>query len=666
MTFASPQILWLLLVLPPALIVFFWWAWRKRQSLLTQFIQARLLPGLTIGASATRHKVRLAAIVGAVAFLILALARPQWGAQWEEVQQRGLDIVVAIDTSKSMLAEDIAPNRLARAKLAALDLMQQAKSDRMGLVAFAGLAYLQCPLTIDEAAFRQSVDALDVNTISQGGTAIAEAIETAQTAFKEGENYKVVVLLTDGEDQDSGALEAAKKAAQAGVRIYTVGIGTAAGDILRADSVRDEQGNVVKSHLNEELLQRIAGACEGTFYLPLRGAKTIDTLYAELAKLPKSEHKEKLVKRLQERFQWPLAAAILLLLVEMLFPERKREPKAKAAPAGATQLSTPNTKLITAPTTLLLLCLAFAPYGRAASTSSALRDYNAGKYDQSQKEYEQLLERKSDDPRLHFNAGAAAFQNKQLEEAAKQFNDALASPDLKLQGQAYYNRGNAYYHLGERNPDPSKRTETWQKSLQDFESALKLSPQDTDAKFNRDFVKMKLEELKQQQQQQQKQDKSDQKQDQDQKDQQDQQQQQQKQDQSKQDKDQKSQDQKNQSGQKQEDQQSKSGNDQQKQDQQKQQQQQADQKQKEEQQKQQRAADQSQKEAQKQEAKKAAAQQGKEKEGDKDNAEAAAQPGEMTKEEAQQLLDSQKGDEKMLPPNPKGKPSDRPKPLRDW
>ena len=184
MTFASPQILWLLLVLPPALIVFFWWAWRKRQSLLTQFIQARLLPGLTIGASATRHKVRLAAIVGAVAFLILALARPQWGAQWEEVQQRGLDIVVAIDTSKSMLAEDIAPNRLARAKLAALDLMQQAKSDRMGLVAFAGLAYLQCPLTIDEAAFRQSVDALDVNTISQGGTAIAEAIETAQTAFK--------------------------------------------------------------------------------------------------------------------------------------------------------------------------------------------------------------------------------------------------------------------------------------------------------------------------------------------------------------------------------------------------------------------------------------------------------------------------------------------------
>ena len=131
----------------------------------------------------------------AVACLILALARPQWGFAWEEVKQRGLDIVVAIDTSKSMLAEDIAPNRLARAKLAALDLMQQAKSDRLGLVAFAGNAFLQCPLTIDDAAFRQSVEALDVNTIPQGGTAIAEAIETALTAFKEGDNHKVAGAL---------------------------------------------------------------------------------------------------------------------------------------------------------------------------------------------------------------------------------------------------------------------------------------------------------------------------------------------------------------------------------------------------------------------------------------------------------------------------------------
>ena len=212
MNFAHQEVLWLLLVLPPGLAVFFWWAWRERQRLMTQFIQARLLPGLISGVSTTRRKIRLTCLVAAVTCAILALARPQWGSTWEQAKQKGLDIVVAIDTSKSMLAEDITPNRLTRAKLAALDLMQQAKSDRLGLVAFAGGAFLQCPLTIDDNAFRQSVESLDVNIIPQGGTALAEAITTALTAFKEGDNFKVLVIFTDGEDNDEGALAAAEAA----------------------------------------------------------------------------------------------------------------------------------------------------------------------------------------------------------------------------------------------------------------------------------------------------------------------------------------------------------------------------------------------------------------------------------------------------------------------
>jgi Ca-activated chloride channel family protein len=341
MSFANPHMLWLLLAIPPALLAFFWWSERTRQRLLTQFIQARLLPGLTVGISVTRQKIRVGCLVLAVVCLILALARPQWGFDWEEIKQRGLDIIVAIDTSKSMLAEDISPNRLARAKLAALELMQRAKSDRLGLVAFAGTAFLQCPLTIDDAAFRQSLEALDVNIIPQGGTALAEAIQTALTAYKEGDNYKVLVLLTDGEDHDSGALEAAEAAAKEGLRIFTIGIGTTEGELLRvkdaqghSDYVRDEQGNVVKSHLNEKLLQQIAGATDGGFYLPLRGAKAIDTLYDQgLAKLPKAQHQEKFVRRYHERYHWPLAAAIVLLLVELLFPERKRELRARPATA---------------------------------------------------------------------------------------------------------------------------------------------------------------------------------------------------------------------------------------------------------------------------------------------------------------------------------------------
>ena len=501
MNFANPSVLWLLLVIPPALLAFFWWAGRKRQQLLTQFIQARLLPALTVGISARRQQIRLGCLVLAVAGLILALARPQWGFDWEEVRQRGLDIVVAIDTSKSMLAEDIPPNRLARAKLAALELMQRAKADRLGLVAFAGTAFLQCPLTIDDAAFRQSVEALDVNAIPQGGTALAAAIEEALTAYKEGDNYKILVLFTDGEDQDSGALEAAEKAAKEGLRIFTVGIGTAEGEILRvknaqggSDYIRDEEGNVHKSHLNERLLQQIAGATEGGFYLPLRGAKVIDTLYDQgLAKLPKSQHQEKLVRQYHDRYQWPLAVSIVLLLVEMLFPERKRESRPKPA-------------VVEKPLAAAVIpCIAWFllwPAQGGASPSSALREYKAGQYQQALKEYERLLQKKTDDPRLHFNAGTAAYRNQQFEEAAKQFNATLASPDLNLQGLAYYNEGNSLYHLGERNPDPKQRAEAWEKALQDYQSTMKLNPRDADARFNYDFVKQRLEELKQQQQQQ--------------------------------------------------------------------------------------------------------------------------------------------------------------------
>jgi Ca-activated chloride channel family protein len=658
MTFAHPQMLWFLLVLPPAMLAFFWWASRARQRLWTQFIHARLLPALTVGISPARQRIRMACLIAAVVCFILALARPQWGFDWEEVNQRGLDIVVAIDTSKSMLAEDIAPNRLARAKLAALDLMQQAKSDRLGLVAFAGTAFLQCPLTIDDTAFRQSVESLDVNIIPQGGTALSEAIDTALSAFKEGDNHKALVLFTDGEDQDSGALETAKAAAQAGLQIFTIGIGSPEGELLRikdakgrTDYIRDDQGNVVKSHLNEDLLRKIAGATPRGFYLPLRGAKTIDTLYQQgLDPLPKSDASEKLVRRYHERYQWPLAAALLLLLIEMFFPERKRAARTKpAAPASARPALSPALALV-----LLLL----VPSRLFGSPSSALREYKEGKYDQSLKEYEQLLERKKDDPRLHFNAGTAAYRNRKFDEAAKQFDEALASPDLKLQEQAYYNRGNTLFYLGESNPDPANRTKAWEEAVQNFESTMKLNPQDADAKFNHDYVKKKLEELKQQQKQNQKQDKQDK--DQDKKENQDQKQDQQKQD-SKKDQDQKSQQDQNKSDQKQD------SKDQQSQ-QQKQQEQQQQAKNEKSQEQKQREQQQKQQEQQKQEANKSS---GKDKEKSSDEQPGAEDlqkyaAGQMTPQQARQLLDAQKGEEMLLPVKPNGKPVDPRKPIRDW
>jgi Ca-activated chloride channel family protein len=274
-----------------------------------------------------------------------------------------------------------------------------------------------------------------------------------------------------------------------------------------------------------------------------------------------------------------------------------------------------------------------------ASPSSALREYKAGKYDEALKEYERLLQKKSDDPRLHFNTGAAAYRNRQFEEAAKQFNATLASPDLKLQGLAYYNEGNSLYHLGEAIPDPKKRTESWEKALQDYQSSVKLNPQDADAKFNYEFVKRKLEELKQQQQQQNQQNKQDQN---------------------------KNQDQQQQHKQKQQEQQQKQQQQaQQNQKQDSSQQQQPDQQKKQEEQQQ--AAKQS--EQQKQDQQQAQQQTGqpKDKSDEKEQEAAAAQAlGQMTPEQAKQLLDAQKGEEQILPPKAIGKPADRTRPIRDW
>lgn len=668
MKFANPHLLWLLL-LTPLLAAFFWWSLRKRRSLMAAFIPPRLLEGLTVGVSFRSLSWRYATLVLAFIFLVLALARPQWGFYWEEAKLRGLDIVVAIDTSKSMLAEDIAPNRLTRAKLAALDLAAQARTDRVGLVAFAGSGFLQCPLTIDDSAFRQSVEALDVSTIPVGGSALAEAIEAATTAYKEGENHRILVILSDGENHEEGAVEAATKADKAGLKIYCIGVGTTEGARIpipngqgHVEYVRDDAASIVVSKLNEGLLRDVASATTGGFYLPLRGARTMETLYQEvLSKLPKSEHQEKLIKQYYERFHWPLAIAIGLLILEFLWPEMRGRKRTQNQAASA-----PLLKPAPASAALLLgLALLFPQGASLASSAKALRDYQAGNFPRSLSEYERLLEKNPNDPRLQFNAGAAAYQNGKYDAALKRFNEAANSPDLDLQQSAYYNRGNTYFRMGDNAQDPNQRSESWKKAIKDYESALKLGPKDNDATYNRDLVKKLLEELQQQMPQQQNQnndDKSDDKKDNQQQQQQENQSNQDKNDQQKQD-----QQQQNQQQQAQQNQQQQQGQ----QDQQQQQQAQAQQNQQE----QKEGADQKQKqqaraqEQDKKEQQEKQAQAGEEKEegeGAKEDESTPAAPGEMTPREAKRLLDSQKGDEKMFPASGREAAPNRKRPLKDW
>jgi Ca-activated chloride channel homolog len=343
MNFAEPNFLLVLLLVVPAATAFLVWTWRRQRAALKLFVGERLLPQLTVGVSPYRPHLKRALLVLALAALLLALARPRWGYTEQETRASGLDIVVCLDVSRSMLAADAKPSRLARAKLAAFDLLEVARGDRVGLVAFAGTAFLQVPLALDPEAFRQSVRALDTETLPEPGTALAEAIREARTAFRsDSQAARVIILITDGEDHEDDALEAARAAFQDGARIFTLGLGTPQGEVLRTTDpygnpvfIRDEAGNVVKSKLDEALLKQMAET-GGGFYLPLQNAQTLATLYRRgLASLPRGDFAGGKLRQWLERFQWPLGLAIALLMAETLVAEARNPRRRVPAPAPA-------------------------------------------------------------------------------------------------------------------------------------------------------------------------------------------------------------------------------------------------------------------------------------------------------------------------------------------
>lgn len=317
------------LVLLPLLAAFFVWAFKRRERDLARFIETALQP-VVADFDPRRRRLRAFLLSAAVACLVLAIAGPMWGFHWQEVRSEGIDLVVAIDTSKSMLASDVTPNRLARAKLAVHDLTNELRGDRVALVAFAGTAFLQSPLTLDRAAFRESLDAIDIGIIPRGGTNLAAALETSLAAFegRQGE-HQAIVLITDGEALEGTAADAVKLAAERGVRIFTVGIGTAEGELIPMESggyLKDRQGQVVKSRLDEQGLQKIA-IDTGGVYLHAGGTDFgLAELYREhIATMEKRELESRMEKRYEHRFQIPLLAALILLVAEALLAEQRRK-----------------------------------------------------------------------------------------------------------------------------------------------------------------------------------------------------------------------------------------------------------------------------------------------------------------------------------------------------
>ncbi len=315
-------------------VVFYYLAGKKRRKRMEDFADKGLLSELASSLDSGRQRLKFYIILTALIFAVFSLTRPQWGFHWQEIKRKGLDIVIAIDTSKSMLAEDVKPNRLERSKLAVQDFVKNLKGDRTGLIAFSGNAFLQCPLTVDYKGFLLSVNALSTNTIPKGGTSISGAIKEAMRSFEGGlKKYKVLILITDGEDHKGNPEKIAEQAKKEGVKIFSIGIGTGEGELIPVTDeegnrmyLKDRQGNVVKSRLDETTLQKIALATGGSYVKASSTEFGLELIYKEkLSKMEKRELKSKMAKQYEERFQLFLLAAVLLLITELFISERRKE-----------------------------------------------------------------------------------------------------------------------------------------------------------------------------------------------------------------------------------------------------------------------------------------------------------------------------------------------------
>ncbi len=332
MRFASPES-FALIAMIFVLGLFFLWSINRKKKILARFGDMFLLMQNSPSISFARQGGKAAIILIGLFFVVLTLSQLQCGTHMEMMKREGIDLIIAVDVSNSMLAEDMKPNRLTKAKQEIRGLIERLKGDRIGLVAFAGEAFVQCPLTLDYSVVEMFLDVIDVSLIPSQGTAIGDAIKVATKAFEGQERkHKVLLLLTDGEDHNTDPIGASEEARKQGVKIFPIGIGSPVGEPIpvtdrkgaRVGFKKDRNGEVVVSKLDEVTLQKIALNTGGKYYRASAGEMELDKVYDEIDKMEKKELEGKLLMQYEDRFQYPLFLAIILVVLEFFISEKRR------------------------------------------------------------------------------------------------------------------------------------------------------------------------------------------------------------------------------------------------------------------------------------------------------------------------------------------------------
>lgn len=472
MKFANIEYLYLIWVIPLLLAVFSYGA-RKRRRLLKKYATEHALRAISINVSVFRRKMKAGLIILAAGLIIFALTGPKIGYKWREVERKGIDIMIALDCSSSMLAEDLKPTRLDRAKREILDLLHMLQGDRVGLVAFAGTAFLQCPLTLDYETFYIFLDALTPEFLPTGGTNLAGAISTSLSGFSDkGTTEKAVILITDGENTGpDNPLDSARQAASKGVKLFCIGVGKGTGapiPLKEGGFKKNNSGKIILTRLDQEMLKKIAAKTGGAYVRSTYGDMDLESIYKDRirANLKLETLTSGRKKIWEDRYQWFVALAMIALMVELFLSSgRKRR---------------------------VMMFLILLPLAAHPVEAGHLKDgqvfYEKGEYEKALNRYIDAQLEHPEKAEILYNIGNTYYRLGNFQAAYDHFKQAVQSENVSLKQKSLYNLGNAGVRRG-----------MLEDAVKNYSAALKIDPRDEQAKQNLEFVKRMIEQRKKEQ-----------------------------------------------------------------------------------------------------------------------------------------------------------------------